>query len=490
MSVERMDDVDVDIREISQERKRAGDALSEKERVNNRVERISLLKQICRSNLTVKEGVLIGLSLILLFSSLVSIIVFQDAFIQWHNSRLLTLFGSVTFALGVVLLIFSLLYLLFLVVLFIRYKVVETVSDEDLPNTTVIVPAYNEGKLVYETLLSLADSKYPVSKLQILAIDDGSKDDTWQWLLKAKEVLGDRITILQQPQNRGKRHALYRGFKLGTGDIFVTVDSDSIVNDVTIRNLVSPFVVKDDCGAVAGNVRVLNKQNGLIPKMLNVSFTFSFEFVRSAQSTLGSVFCTPGALAAYRKDAVLSCLEEWLNQTFMGKPSAIGEDRAITNMILRQGFNVYFQKNSLVFTNIPEHYSNLNKMLTRWERSNVRESLMMTKFVFSNFRNGSKSGVRFIFIAEWLKLLTAIPLVIVLFSFIVTHPLFFISSSLSGVLLFSSIQMLFFAKRYNFKESLLAYVYSIYYMFSLFWITPYSIVTVGRSGWLTRELPQ
>src|SRR5690606_39180776 len=190
-------------------------------------------------------------------------------------------------------------------------------------NITVIVPAYNEGRLVYDTLVSLVASKYPADKLQLLAIDDGSKDDTWDWIQKAKADLGDSISIFKQPKNMGKRHALYRGFKMGTGDVFVTVDSDSIVKEDTLRNLVSPFVVNPKCGAVAGNVQVLNNKNAAIPRMLNVSFVFSFEFIRSAQSMLGTVLCTPGALAAYRREAVLNCLPEWINQTFMGKASDI-----------------------------------------------------------------------------------------------------------------------------------------------------------------------
>ena len=143
---------------------------------------------------------------------------------------------------------------------------------------------------------------------------------------------------------------------------------------------------------VAGNVRVFNNQHAFIPKMLNVSFTFSFEFIRSAQSTLGSVLCTPGALSAYRKDAVMACLNDWINQTFMGQASDIGEDRAMTNMILKQGYNVKFQRNAYVYTNTPEKYKNLYKMFIRWERSNVRENIMMSKFAFKDFRKGRRQG--------------------------------------------------------------------------------------------------
>src|SRR5699024_10033335 len=173
---------------------------------------------------------------------------------------------------------------------------------------------------------------------------------------------GDRVAIYQQPENKGKRHALYRGFHLATGDVFITVDSDSVVKKDTLRNMASPFVVNQECGAVAGNVRVLNRKKALIPRMLNVSFAFSFEFIRSAQSALGSVFCTPGALSAYRREAVMNCLPEWINQTFMGQASTIGEDRAMTNMIHKQGYKVFFQRNAYVFTNPPLEYRNLHKM--------------------------------------------------------------------------------------------------------------------------------
>lgn len=408
---------------------------------------------------------------------------------QLRAERLSTVWGTVLIIVGILLLATSVSFLLYIAFLYFRYKPVKSVSDELLPTCTVIVPAYNEGELVWQTLQSLADSDYPTEKLQLIAIDDGSKDDTWQWIKKAKQLLGDRVAIYQQPKNMGKRQALYRGFNLGTGEIFITVDSDSVVKKDTLRNLVSPFVLNEKCGAVAGNVRVLN-QKALIPKMVNVSFVFSFEFIRSAQSVLGSVLCTPGALSAYRKDAVMACLPQWVNQKFMGQTSDIGEDRAMTNMILAQGYHVLFQRNALVLTNIPEGYKNLYKMYIRWERSNVRENLMMNKFAFGNFREGSKTGTRILLIYQWLRTLVSYPVTLLMFFFIFTHPLLFLCSALVGILIFSSLQVFFYAKRHKIAEAFWAYPYSIFYAFTLFWITPYAIATVSRNGWLTRTLPQ
>ena len=460
------------------------------EKQQKKESRNKFLTRISKNCLSTIDYVIIALSLLLMLSSIAFLYTYHNEISLLHEIRIKSWWGASMNYVAISLLVIQISFILYLVYLFTKYKSIKDATDQELPTCTVIVPAYNEGKLVYETLLSLADSNYPLEKLQIISVDDGSKDDTWDWMLKAKVVLGDRLHLQKQPENKGKRHALYYGFTHGKGEVFVTVDSDSVVNENTLRNLVSPFVVDKKCGAVAGNVRVLNKENGLIPKMLNVSFTFSFEFVRSAQSTLGSVLCTPGALAAYRRDAVLECLDDWMNQTFMGEPSAIGEDRAMTNMILKQGLHVLFQKNAIVYTNIPEKYKNLYKMYIRWERSNIRENIMMSKFAFTNFRKDSTFGTRVLLSMQWIKVIMAYPLLLMLVFFISAHPLIFITTSLSGILIFSSIQMVFYAKKYNISEALLAYTYSIFYLFTLFWITPYAIITAKNSGWLTRELPQ
>src|SRR5690554_2866702 len=445
------------------------------------------LKRIDELMLKRSELFLLSATFLLMFGAMFLVYQLQPYFHKVHVERMETTWGPIVLTITLILMAIKVCFLLYILFLYLKYRSVKSVADQELPEVSVIVPAYNEGELVYKTLLSLVNSNYPLEKLQIISVDDGSADDTWYWMQKAKKELGERLSIYQQPENKGKRHALYLGFELAKGDVFVTVDSDSIVKNDTLRNLVSPFVRNPKCGAVAGNVRVLNNTNAIIPRMLNVSFVFSFEFIRSAQSVLGSVLCTPGALAAYRRKAVLSCLPQWINQTFMGEASDIGEDRAMTNMILKQGYKVLFQRNACVLTNTPEKYKNLYKMFIRWERSNVRENIMMSKFAFTNFRQGPKTGTRILLLNQWLKVIMAYPLLMLMFLFVLTHPLLFLSSCLMSVFIFSSVQVFFYSKRQkSILESMWAYPYSIFYMFTLFWITPYAIATASRSGWLTR----
>ncbi|WP_066222717.1 glycosyltransferase [Formosa haliotis] len=447
-----------------------------------------LTKEKTKNNTNPWSKIVLVSTFILMLGAAYLVYVLQPEFAAFNFERLNTTLGFAFFVLAATLFAFSTGMFAYTLYLYLLYKPIESVSDELLPTTTVIVPAYNEGKQVYDTLMSLAKSDYPEEKIQLLAIDDGSKDDTWSWMQEAKNDLGERVTIFKQPKNMGKRHALYRGFNIGTGDIFVTVDSDSIVDEDTLRNLVSPFVVNKQVGAVAGNIRVLNKAKAILPKMLDVSFVLSFEFMRSAESSLESVLCTPGALAAYSKEAVFKCLPEWINQKFMGKPSDIGEDRALTNMILKQGKHVVFQRNATAYTNVPEDYKGLYKMFIRWSRSNVRENIEMSKYVFTDFREGSKIGSRLLFLSQSLKIVMSYPLILFMMYFVIVHPILFVSSTLLSILIFSSFPVLFYANRYKSSESIWAYTYSILYTFGLFWITPYAIATAGKSGWLTREL--
>lgn len=416
--------------------------------------------------------------------------VFYGDFEQFNADKMSTTIGYTFIILATTLLAFKALFFIYKAYNYYKYKPIASVSDKELPTCTVIVPAYSEGKQVYDTLISLDNSNYPKHKLQIISIDDGSKDDTWDWMLDAKKKLGDRLEIYQQPKNQGKRHALYRGFNLGTGDVYVTVDSDSIVTEDTLRNLVSPFIKDENCGAVAGNIRVLNNKKEMLPKMLDVSFVLSFEFVRSAESNLNSVLCTPGALAAYRSTAVHNCLPQWINQTFMGQPSDIGEDRAMTNMILKQGKHVLFQKNAVAYTNVPEEYIGLYKMFIRWGRSNVRENLEMAKYVFTNFRAKGKSATRILFISQFVKILMSYPLLISMLFFVLVHPLLFLGSTLVSILVVSTFSVLFFTSQYKTTQGFWAYSYSILFTFALFWITPYAIATANRRGWLTRGLAE
>ncbi|WP_035237078.1 glycosyltransferase family 2 protein [Desulfobacter vibrioformis] len=376
------------------------------------------------------------------------------------------------------------------IILVLKYRPIPGVSDDQLPTCTVVVPAYNEGRQVFDTLKSLADSDYPRKKIQLIAVDDGSADDTWEWIKQAKRTLAVPILTIRQPRNQGKRQALYDGFKRSTGKVLVTVDSDSMVAPDTLRNLVTPLAINPGIGAVAGNVRVLNQAQGIIPRMVDIVFVFSFDFMRASQSMVRTVTCTPGALSAYRKSAAIGVLDKWLNQTFLGRPANIGEDRALTNMILRQGYEVVFQQNAKVFTEVPVGYAQLCKMYLRWARSNVRETIAMTTFIFTRFRRGSMLGARINLVSDVIKLTVAQLFFLISWGLLLWHPAIFGSKAIIGIVMGSSLSATIYALKSGRFSSILAFIYGFFFFATLTWIKPYALITPHHSRWLTRACPK
>ncbi len=385
---------------------------------------------------------------------------------------------------------FALAELLWRIVLVAMYVPVSGLPDELLPTCTVVVPAYNEGRQVFLTLESLAKSNYPKDKVQFVAVDDGSLDDTWKWIEHARHTLNRPVLTIRLPRNQGKRHALDAGFRKGMGEVLVTVDSDCLVEPDTLRNLVVPFVFDRNVGGVAGNVRVLNQSDGLIPKMVDVVFVYSFDFMRASQSMVRTVMCTPGALSAYRKSVVMNILDEWIHQQFLGQPANIGEDRAMTNLIIRQGYDVVFQQNARVYTQVPVTYSQLCKMYLRWARSNVRETLAMAGFIFTPFRKGSKLGARINLISDVMKLTKTQVFLGIAWGLILWQPAIFGSGAVMGIVLGSSLSAAIYAWKFGRFSSLLAFAYGFFFFTALSWIKPYALFTVSNSAWLTRTVPQ
>lgn len=393
------------------------------------------------------------------------------------------------FTAGLLLVLLNILYFAWQILLAMTYKPYDVPEDGKLPTCAVIIPAYNEGKDVTDALESVLRCRYPAEKLEIIAVNDGSADDTWYWIQQAAERSGGRIRAINLPRNGGKRQALYTGIAASKSEIIVTFDSDSIAEEETLRRIAAPFVHDRSIGAVAGNIRVRNTDKGMIPKMLDVSFVFGFEFLRSAQSRVRSVLCTPGALSAYRRSAVQPFLREWVDETFMGHPANIGEDRAITNILLREGYGVVFQKTASVFTEMPLEYGGLCRMLIRWGRSNVRENLAMCRFAFRriDFSDDDLTGMQVNLVVQMFWMIA--PLVFLTYAWycFANDALAFLGGAVCSIVFWSTLPAFVYARRYDRQDSLWSYVYGFFSFMTLFWISPYCIFTVGQSGWLTRQ---
>lgn len=356
---------------------------------------------------------------------------------------------------------------------------------EGLPRCTVIVPAYNEGPMVGVALGSILVGDYPRDRLEVLAIDDGSTDDTWTHIQRIAREHPDVVRAIRMPKNGGKREALRAGFSAATGEVVVSVDSDSRLDPDALRQIVAPIMADARVAAVAGKVLVLNRYSGLITRLLAIRFFLAFDLGRAAQSRFGAVLCCPGALTAYRRSAVMAVLDRWATQTFLGEPCTIGEDRALTTWLLRTGHRAVYQSTAVVHTLVPTHYAGLTRMYLRWERGNLREGLTLLPVLPTRWRREDRWWPTIDILLE----LGQVPLACVAVVLLVTHLLaapLDILRVVATISVFALVQSLYTLRSERSTDFLYGVGYAFFAFLCLQWIYPWSLVTVRNGRWLTR----
>jgi hyaluronan synthase len=368
--------------------------------------------------------------------------------------------------------------------LWLWYRPFEAATEETAPSLTVIIPAYNEGAMVEKSIESVARAIYPRDRLEVIVIDDGSRDDTWTFIERAAARYPGLVTTQRFDRNQGKRAALAEGFRLARGSVVVTIDSDSVIDPKTLLAMAGPF--RDGrVGAVAGRVDVYNRRTGWLAPMLQVRYTLSFDFLRAVQSTFRTVYCCPGALAAYRTSAVRIVLDRWLSQCFLGVPCTYGEDRSLTNFLLAEGYDSVYQSSAVVYTIVPTTYSRLCRMYLRWERSRVREDIRF--FARILWRRPPAWRTAALVDSALTNLRYPIGYAsIALFVVLSLYDPTTILRVFCAIAIVSVAYTLYFLRRERSWCFLYGVLYSYFAFFTLLWILPWALFTIRSRSWMTR----
>jgi hypothetical protein len=208
------------------------------------------------------------------------------------------------------------------------------------PKVAVLIPAYNEEKVIERTIRAALNNTYP--NLLVIVIDDGSKDHTLEVARKAfaTEAADGRVIILGK-HNSGKAEALNYGIEhIGDAELFVGIDADTIIASDAIARLV-PHFINPKVGAIAGNAKVGNRVN-LWTRWQALEYITSQNFERRALDVLGAVSVVPGAIGAWRVSAVRECGGYHTD--------TVAEDADLTMALLRRGYRVEYEDMALAYT--------------------------------------------------------------------------------------------------------------------------------------------
>jgi len=224
------------------------------------------------------------------------------------------------------------------------------------PKVAVLIPAYNEEKVIVRTIRASLRSTYP--NLRVIVIDDGSSDKTLETARSAFLADQDsgRVLILTKP-NSGKAEALNFGLQhLSDEEIFVGIDADTVIAREAISRLV-PHFLNPQVAAVAGNAKVGNRVN-LWTRWQALEYITSQNFERRALNTLGAVSVVPGAIGAWRVSAV--------RDAGGYHTDTVAEDADLTMALLRNGYRVEYEDLALAYTEAPVNANGLMRQRFRW----------------------------------------------------------------------------------------------------------------------------
>ena len=224
------------------------------------------------------------------------------------------------------------------------------------PPVTILVPVYNEAAVILQALRSLLAIDYPA--FDILVVDDGSTDQTFE-LARTLEGKHQGITLqVVRKQNGGKASALNTGIALAKTPFILCMDGDSRLTPDTLRHAMRHFA-DPRVGAVAGNVKVVNRNN-MWTRLQALEYIEGLNLARRAQGFLRAVNIIPGPIGVFRREALIG-VGGYDTDTF-------AEDADLTLKILTNGWHIVYEERAIAWTEAPESYLDLIKQRYRWTR--------------------------------------------------------------------------------------------------------------------------
>ncbi|MGK7313372.1 MAG: glycosyltransferase family 2 protein [Candidatus Longimicrobiales bacterium M2_2A_002] len=225
-----------------------------------------------------------------------------------------------------------------------------------LPPVSIVLPAYNEGRVIEAAIRSLLRLDYP--RYEVIVIDDGSTDETAK-LASAFEGQFDTVRVrVYSKLNGGKASALNMGLRMADYPFVVTMDGDSLLEPNALRDSMHHFL-RDDVGAVAGNVKVGNRKN-LLTRLQALEYIEGLNIPRRAQAVMRAVNIVPGPIGIFRRSVLLE-VGGYDSDTF-------AEDTDLTLKILSAGWRVVYEERAVALTEAPETLEALIRQRYRWTR--------------------------------------------------------------------------------------------------------------------------
>jgi hyaluronan synthase len=360
----------------------------------------------------------------------------------------------------------------------VRPRTYPEYGDEKI---AVLVPCFNESAaLVEQSIRTVLAAR---GRKQVIVIDDGSTNGVQAHLAQLAEELP--IVVHYFPENRGKREALHVATtQLLDDDVrfVVTIDSDTILDPEALVRVVEPLL-EPSIGASTGNVLLLNEKQNLLTRMIGTYYWVGLNIYKQAQSVIRSVVCCSGCLAAYEASLLREVIDEFQQQRFLGEQCTHSEDRHLTNLVLKRGYDVVYVAEAVSYTETPATVAGFLRQQRRWKRGYVRESIYTLTYAWRVKRLLFLQILFWDLTAPFLAFGLRIALVITA----VHDPALLVKAILPSWIVLMLVRYVFVPLRAP-NKLLGLFLYRLFYEGCLYWLNLWALFTVKNKSWVTRQV--
>lgn len=239
-------------------------------------------------------------------------------------------------------------------------------EPDSWPAISILIAAYEEEALIAETLHNLSQLNYP-GLLEIIVIDDGSKDHTFATAKACDPEFGDNanyiLRVERLDQNGGKARALNHGLAMSTHDLIITIDADTLLEPGSLRAMVSHlYASPPQTAAIAGAILLANPKESWITRAQQWDYFHGIAAVKRMQGNYNGILVAQGAFSLYRRGALVQA---------GGWPDTVGEDIVLTWSFLRRNYIVRHAEDAVAWTHAPTTLRDLSKQRKRWARGMI-----------------------------------------------------------------------------------------------------------------------
>lgn len=343
----------------------------------------------------------------------------------------------------------------------------------------VIIPCFNEDpELVEESIRTVLDSE---GRKQVIVIDDGSTNGVQ---LKLRELAAElQLSLHEFSENRGKREALHHAVTHMLDDdveFVVTIDSDTVLERDALVRVVEPLLCRE-IGASTGNVLLLNERQNLLTRMVGTYYWVGLNIYKQAQSVIRSVVCCSGCLAAYRAPLLREVIDEFAGQRFLGEPCTHSEDRHLTNLVLKRGYDVVYVAEAISWTETPSTVRGFLRQQRRWKRGYIRESIYTLTYAWRCKKLLFLQILLWDLTAPFFSFGLRIALAVTVYS----RPVLVVTAILPSWIVLLIVRYIFVPLRA--PDKLLGLlIYMLFYEGCMYWLNLWALFTVKNRSWVTR----